>query len=191
MGQKRMEKIVSNQDISTLVIEGANFSEIHIAAKDVPTIHLIATIAGETFENVLLTTKQETSVFKIGLGYTPFFIPDNDKLAAHKVMSIRLDMVVPEGMDLQVLSTSAHVSFEGAFGIVIAQGGDGNYTLLDFEGSGTIITKKGDIKGSVSANVLVVNQLKNQNQHAIINTIQQHLIRVGSKGGNVSISQTK
>ncbi|MGK0385544.1 MAG: hypothetical protein ACI849_000146 [Patiriisocius sp.] len=49
VGQKRMEKIVSTQDILTLAIDGTSFSEIHIIAKDVPTIHLIATIAGETF----------------------------------------------------------------------------------------------------------------------------------------------
>jgi hypothetical protein len=90
-----------------------------------------------------------------------------------------------------LLSSTAHVSFEGVFGTVTAQGGDGNYNLLDFEGTGTINTKKGDIKGSVSAKVLVVNQHKKQNPHAIINAIQQHLITVGSKGGIVSILQTK
>lgn len=186
-----MEKVIDAFAISNIHIDGAHFNEIHIVASNTKTIQLKATVAGETFENVLLKTEQVARTFNIAAGFTPFFKAHDDKLAAHKVLSLRLDVVIPEGMQLDVKADEANIALQGLFKTVNSFLASGNYLLSSFEGSGTISTQNGGIQGTVSSRVLVVAVNQNSNPPKLFNKAEQLILSLRIKGGEIAITQTK
>lgn len=191
LAQKKMEKIVAANNVEKLIIDGTHFSEINIRSQKTQDITMVANVNGETFENVLLKTNLDDGHFSIAAGYTPFFKKHDDKLAAHKVLSLELDIYVPEHIDIDVVAVHTNISFQGIFGIVNTQLATGNCFLDKFQGAGDIVCKKGAVSGTVDSRVLIANMLKKQKPHSIVTKNRHFLLRITSKGGKVSITQTE
>ena len=87
------------------------------------------------------------NVLKITTGKTPDYKPFNDKLSAHKVMAIELEITVPLDLDVSVYSTLAGVDTYGAFGQVHMDLGRGHFNGkgFRFRESATINTISGSI----------------------------------------------
>lgn len=189
--QKKLEKIVDATDIEEIVVHGDGIYNIKIATKKVAEITLKATITGETFENLIITQKRELNKLTFGLAYAPFFVPANDKLAAHKVFSVEIEMVIPENKEVVVMSDLASLSASGIFNHLSVSLKNGNCSIHKFLGKGVFHTLKGHITiealpqvsgEAVSETGKVVNHLRKQLQKDI---------SVQSKHGNIYLYQTE
>jgi len=118
VAQKRISQTYSVNNISELFIDSNEIFKITISATntDIITVHTI--IDGETFASTLLNTTTEDSILKITTGKTPDYIPFNDKLSAHKVIAIELEITIPRDLDLSIYSTLAAVKTKGQLGLV-------------------------------------------------------------------------
>ena len=130
--QKQLMQSYSNPEISGVYINSNEVFEIRLNAQPVSGITVTTLIEGETFESSLLQTVVEDGILKITTGRTPDFIPYNDKLSAHKVLSIVLEITVPEGLDIDIYSTLASVDGKGKFGKVQMNLGRGGCRLEEF-----------------------------------------------------------
>ncbi len=169
LGQKTIQKSYPGEGIGQILIEGSGVFNIKVSARDTPTIMVKSQVNGEGFENILLQLKDKNGTLVLGHNYTPFFEPPNDKLAAHKVLAIEMELVIPLDLNVSILSNLASVEGSGSFKELRIGLDKGMIALIDFSGNAHLSTKEGDIKvealalsigaKATSKNGLVVNQL--------------------------------
>jgi hypothetical protein len=187
MAQKVVEKIVDATSIETLQIAGDGMYTIHVQTVETNEIKIVATIDGEIFKDIILLTNQQEKSFRIAMETSPFYVPLDDKLAAHKVLSFSIELCVPEKLNVAIASTTAHVYLSGAYNTIEVELQQGRCQLDMFEGSGTIQTIVGDVYGSVTKKVQFAT---NQNHKPLIQNDLKTLW-VTSKDGDILLSQTK
>jgi hypothetical protein len=177
-----IEKLVINSNLVFLV---------SIVAEKTDKISIETKIAGEHFENVIVTTSEKNKTLTIGTSYTPFFLPENDKLAAHKIIFIEMKISIPELLEVSVNSTLATVNAEGAYDFFYVALENGNCIVTNFTGNASIRTKQGNIivyatkevSGSaISKNGMVTNRVPSEGRYHII---------AESLEGDISLLQTK
>jgi len=116
--QKRLTQTYDATAIKELYINSNEIFKIKITTREVREITVATIIDGETFASTLLNTTINDGVLKITTGKTPDYIPFNDKLAAHKVLAIELEITIPRGLDVSIYSTLASVDSYGKLGQV-------------------------------------------------------------------------
>jgi len=113
--QKRIEQSFSNSDLTEIVIDSDQVFEIYLSTVPSDQITIASQIDGETYNSSLVKAESDANTLKVTTGRTPDFIPFNDKLSAHKVLSIVLYITIPEGLDVTVRSTLAQVEISGTY----------------------------------------------------------------------------
>lgn len=113
--QKKSEQTFDIQDVRSIVIDSDLIFKITISAQPVTAIQLNTVVDGETYASTLVNAIVVNQNLEISTGRTPDFTPFNDKLSAHKVLSIELDIIIPEYMDVSIRSTLAEVHLEGQY----------------------------------------------------------------------------
>ncbi|WP_162533602.1 hypothetical protein [Dokdonia sp. Dokd-P16] len=148
VAQKRLSQTYDAESVKELYINSNEIFEITITAADTDQITVHTIIDGEIFASTLLNTAIASNVLKITTGKTPDYEPFNDKLSAHKVMAIELEITVPVGLNVSVYSTLAGVGTYGAFGQVHMDLGRGHFKGegFRFRESATINTISGSIE---------------------------------------------
>ena len=114
--QKKSEQTFDVEDLRAIVIDSDLIFKITLSAQPVTSIQLNTLVDGETYASTLVNTKMVDHNLEISTGRTPDFTPFNDKLSAHKVLSIELEMILPENMDIDIRSTLAEVHLGGQYG---------------------------------------------------------------------------
>lgn len=130
--QKRLFKAYDARDTHTVFVESDDIFQIKFTTAQTDNITIYTQIEGETFESTLLHTEIVEGVLKITTGRTPDFAPFNDKLSAHKVLSIVIEIIVPEGLSIDVYSTLASVKAQGDYDQVRVNLGRGGCHLSSF-----------------------------------------------------------
>src|SRR5690606_3407455 len=95
--------------IKTIVIEGNNMFKITVNTAEITEILIALKIEGEHSEQIILLTEQIEDSLKIASTYQPLFNKPDDKLSAHKKISIELTVSIPEGFDVTIKSDIASV----------------------------------------------------------------------------------
>lgn len=132
LAQKKLFKTYDVSDAHTLFIESDAIFQIKLTTTQREQISIYTQIEGETFESTLLHTEIVNGVLKITTGYTPDFVPFNDKLSAHKILSIVLEVSVPEGFTIDVYSALASVEAQGNYNQIRINLGRGGCDLSNF-----------------------------------------------------------
>ena len=149
--QKRIEKTYDAQGIQTLYINSDAIFKITISAKAVDEITIYTIIDGETFESSLLHTNIVDDRLEISTGRTPDYRPFNDKLSAHKVLSIELEIVIPEHINLDIKSTLAAVNLIGVYDKLTVNLGRGGFMGSDIRFRESVINT---ISGNVTLSLI-------------------------------------
>ena len=100
---------------------------------------------GEYANHFILTKKLENNSYYIS-GDIGFTFPDNqDKLSAHKVHAISLDIVIPKYLQTEITSDIANFSIQGDFKSLSTNSQSGNCYLSKVTGQFVIKTINGNI----------------------------------------------
>jgi len=147
LAQKQVSKTYDAHDVSSIAIDSDDIFKIEIQTEKTDKITLTTQIDGESYESTLLNTAIVDHSLHITTGKTPDFIPFNDKLSAHKVLSIVLKISIPEGIDLYINSALAALQIAGSIGNLQCNLGRGGCELTDirFRESINITTISGNI----------------------------------------------
>lgn len=143
--QKQIDETFSALDINEIVIEGDHIFKIHLQTKPLNTIHLITKIEGEYTPEIAVIHKIEDSILYVKSAFRSSFALHNDKLSAHKVISIEIALEIPEDLKVYLKSDIGSAKIRGKYTFITAELSQGNCVLKDFIGSGIINTINGNI----------------------------------------------
>jgi len=143
--QKIIDKSWDIEGIERLEIISNDIFNIVIISNHSSRINVITKIEGEYYENVVLNISEENKTLRLSTGFTPYFQAVNDKLAAHKVISIEMELNISNRLEVFVRSSMTSLSTHGSFKDLQVELGNGNCVLNDFEGDAKLFTRNGDI----------------------------------------------
>ncbi|WP_223032520.1 DUF4097 family beta strand repeat-containing protein [Hanstruepera marina] len=188
--QKIIQEQIDASQITTVSISGDGMFKINISTQKTNVADVTLNIEGENFEQVILQAYRKHDTLFLGSAYQPLFTPPDDKLSAHKKISIELTMVIPEHLAVDTSSDIASVFVNGIYENLIAQLLNGHFNATAFSGNLLVNTLHGNI--DVNTNAAELN-LKSKNgsikQQTINNGINK--ITLHTVNGNISVTKTQ
>jgi len=143
--QKLVKKTIIDDTISFFQVDSSNCFIIDIQTTDTDEIVVEATIDGEYKKDLVLNVEEEGKSVTVSADFQPNFKNPNDKLSAHKVVSIALVIKLPANKNVQVFGTSSTIQTSGLYKKLRITLNDGTVQLNDVKGFVDITTQSGDI----------------------------------------------
>lgn len=143
--QKLIKKSIVNGTISHIQIDAKNCFEIELGTNSGEELVIEAQIEGEYKEDLVLNIVEEGATIKINTDFQPNFINPNDKLSAHKVISIALRILVPEQKNVHVFGTNCNVIASGLYDFLKVSLSDGRCDLINVREAVEVRTQSGHI----------------------------------------------
>jgi hypothetical protein len=185
-----MEKQLDISEIKKIELFADAVFKIKITTSKTKTLTIHTTVEGEYAESVVLDIKRSLSTLTIMPGLTPFFIKKNDKLAAHKVMAIELELIIPENLYVTISSTLASLHCSGYYKYFQAYLESGNCDISTYQGDGFIQTKSGNIIVNSLEDVSVKTYSKSGLISGMTNKAQLYTLEIKTLSGDISILET-
>lgn len=143
--QKVVKKTIVDSAISSFQIDAAYCFEMNIESVKSNVIVVEAIIDGEYKKDLVLNVNEEGATVSISAGFQPNFVNPNDKLSAHKVVSIALNIKLPEHKYVTVFGTSCNVAIEGTYKKIKVTLNDGTCSLVNVCENVDVATQSGTI----------------------------------------------
>lgn len=143
--QKVVKKTIVNPAISFIQVDAGSCFNVEIETTDTDEMTIEADIDGEYRKELLLNVKEEGATVWVSAGFQPNFKNPNDKLSAHKVVSIALKIKLPKYKDVNVFGTSTTVLAKGVYEKLKITLNDGACRLSKVSGLIEVITQSGTI----------------------------------------------
>lgn len=143
--QKQVAKSLYAKDITYLLVDANNAYRVNLSTNNSGTIRVSALSEGEYQSVLALHVDKEGATAKVATGFQPSFQFPNDKLGAHKVISVSLEISLPQGIEVKVYGKSSNVRATGLFRNLEVVLSDGNCSLEDVKGTVKVQTQQGDI----------------------------------------------
>jgi hypothetical protein len=100
---------------------------------------------GEYFRDLNVITTAKNKQIQLSCELAEDFEMPNDKLSAHKVFSVAMDIYIPKRLKVQLEGDETQVHINGNYKKFLAILITGNFTLTNFTSEAKIQTKKGNI----------------------------------------------
>ncbi|MCK0147481.1 hypothetical protein MWU78_17635 [Arenibacter sp. F26102] len=188
--QKMVVKTMEDSNISFIQINAKNCYSVALETVDIPNITVVGTIDGEYLQNLLVNVKQEGTSLLVDTGFQPNFIPPNDKLSTHKVVSISLKISIPKSLNVLLYGTSSNVKVTGEYSGLKISLSDG---ACAFKGEGenvSVSTQSGNIDLiTKNADIIAITKYGQINRDAI--SSGDNHFRLNSVSGNINIRKTE
>lgn len=189
-GQKQMQYRILAEELKGIYIDSDEVFQIRVQASKIQEFKITAEVEGETFESVLVDPKQENDLWRIYIKRSIGFKAFDDKLAAHKVISIVLNIEIPENKELWVRSSLASLWAEGTFKYLNVNLMSGDCNLINYLGDGVINTLRGSIYIETS-NAQVEAISRNGNNETENKSDGKYHLKLKSVDGNIRVSQSQ
>lgn len=183
--QKVVEKSIVDRAVTYFQIDASNCFEITIDTQDTDTVIVAASLEGEYHKDLVLNVQEVGSEVLVNAGFRPNYKTPNDKLSAHKVVSISLKIIVPEHKNVQVFGTSCRVQVNGSYQRLKVTLNDGASYLNQVNGLVEVSTQSGDIiVESAAAEIrskskygkVVENRIPNGDNMYLLNTVTGNIL---------------
>ena len=145
MGQNETYRTMEAKNLERVIVQGDQIFEIEVYAEKRFTIQLRSLLDGEYENDFQISAVERNGTLEIKLRESNFAgIPDN-KRNAHKVVAAKLQLVIPENLQLEVVSDVGYLVAEGEYKAVMADLRSGYFK---FSGSAALLrveTGRGNI----------------------------------------------
>ncbi|UAB85396.1 hypothetical protein INR75_05090 [Zunongwangia sp. SCSIO 43204] len=189
LAQKDTQNILTS-DFTEVIIDADEVFKINVISEKRDNLQYKTHSEGEYFNEIRLKTSLKNGRLLIETQYPEQLVGGFDKLSAHKVFSLELDLYLPEDKILIISSNSASLIVSGKFESFSANLQRGYCNLKAFEGNATINTYKGDIDAEV-----VSGEITAKSRHGEvligIDLYGMHQIKLTSINGDISVRKTK
>lgn len=143
--QKVVKKTLINDAVTAINIDVNNCYKLVLETSESHEMSVEAVIDGEYKKDLLLSVKEEGSSIMISSGFQPNFHNPNDKLSAHKVVSISLKVMLPRHKYVTVFGTSCNITAEGDYKGLDVSLSDGSCELFNVSKRVKVHTQSGGI----------------------------------------------
>ena len=144
--QKKMYENVLADDISLIQVDATNCFIVEVQTGKSNEISIVAEMEGEYSQDLDLEVSTNGATLFVETGFTPNFENPNDKLSAHKVVSISLKLKIPSYKNLEIYGTNTRVELEGGYDKLHVSLSDGTCVLNNIEAEAEIKSQSGNIK---------------------------------------------
>ena len=154
--QKLVKKVIASPDTQHIQIDTKNCYQVNLKTSSSRELLVKASIEGEYLKDLVVKIEEKGKNVMVSTGFLPNFISPNDKLSAHKVISISLDIEIPEYSNVQSFGTNSSITAEGKYKSLQVTLSDGNCILKNVIEKAEVRTQKGNItifakKGNIDA----------------------------------------
>ncbi len=143
--QKIVKKSILNSEIASIALDVTNIFELSIDTSQGDEMVLEASIDGEYSQNLLVNVRESGNTLFVSTGFQPNFKNPNDKLSAHKVISIGLKLLVPQQKKVTISGAGCNVSAKGRYATLKVTLNDGSCHLESISGIAEVATQSGTI----------------------------------------------
>jgi len=143
--QKLVKKIIANSNKQYVKIDSKNCFQVNIKTSSSKELQVKASIEGEYLKNLVVKIEENGSDVIVSTGFLPNFKSPNDKLSAHKVISIALDITIPEYSHVQLYGTNSNILAKGKYKFLSVSLSDGNCILNNVSENVEVKTQSGNI----------------------------------------------
>jgi len=143
--QKIVKKTLVNAKSKSFQIDATNCYEVKLKTSSTKEIVVGATIDGEYQKDLLVSIEEDGSNVLVNTEFQPNFSNPNDKLSAHKIISVALEISLPEYAKANVFGTHANVTVTGSYTTLQVNLSDGNCSLQQVLENTLVKTQKGTI----------------------------------------------
>lgn len=157
IAQRDTKELIDAQNIQTIRIDTDEVFRIRISTTNKPTISIQTHSEGEYYDEIILDTSIRNGEFRLSTRYPEILTGGYDKLSAHKVFSLEIQLEVPIGMEIIINSNLASVIAHGDYKSVYADLKQGYCHLLAFSGSAVVNTYSGDILVETASGMIEAN----------------------------------
>lgn len=188
-GQRILKKSIPQKHGQFVHIAAHNAFELNLSTSDSYYLTAEAVVEGEYQNEVLLNLWEDGRDIFIEADFHPDYKVRNDKLGAHKVLSIGMTVSIPEGHSVNVEGSSAHFKILGTYRQLQVNLQDGRCDLNNVLGEVEVLTGTADIYlttdgGSIDAS----SQYGLVQQDQIPDGYSQYVLK--SKSGKIGISNS-
>lgn len=188
--QKQLQKMVLADAINLIQVNAANCFEVNVNTQYGNQISVEAKIEGEYTKDLDLELSTSGATIFVEANFTPNFERPNDKLSAHKVVSILLNITVPFSKNIQIYGTNARVKVQGKYNDVAIILSDGTCELTNVFGNVNVKTQSGNIVvRSKSAEVEAESHYGEVEFNPIPNGTSKYKLQTVT--GNIELSKTE
>lgn len=181
---------MEGQGVSLIQIDSENCFKVELTTLAEKRIIVESDMDGEYMQNLLLNVLREGNTVWIGAGFQPNFRNPNDKLSAHKVVSISLKIAIPQYLDVSVRGSNSNISATGNYDNFEITLTDGVCTLDKVRGDITVSSQSGNIVLSTSeAEIQASSKYGEVDRELIPHGDNQFTLN--SITGNISIRKTE
>ena len=143
--QSKWEKTIDAPEVHSLSIELGFIQNLMVSTGNSDQYVIKTSSEGEYRDQVMLVSKEVDHWLEIYPQWAPSFIAPNDKLSAHKVRAVNLELIVPRGKTLEIRGEQAVVSVLGEYKEVVLRLGSGRVNLEHSSEESDIRTDSADV----------------------------------------------
>ncbi len=148
-GQKTIHKSFIEEGVDQIFIDAKDSFEVVLQTTDSNSLTIKAEIEGEYSPNQLVNVFTDEHLLTIEPSFNAGFVMPNDKLSAHKVLSVSLVIEIPKQFKVKLVGNSTNAEIHGDYNDLRIELNDGSCTLYQVETKVAVQTIKGSIKAFV------------------------------------------
>ncbi|MCK0161390.1 hypothetical protein [Allomuricauda sp. F6463D] len=189
-GQKLVRKAFIDPRTETIQIDAQYCYRIDLKTTLSSNVQVAASMEGEYAKDLLVSIKESGTTALIKADFQPLFVNPNDKLSAHKVVSIALEISVPEYKNVKVFGTNTNVYVTGKYENLNITLSDGRCSLENVSESVEVTTQKGDIMVMAPSGDILAKSLYGNVQKEFI-PFGHHQFVLKTIEGDIILTKTK
>ncbi len=155
--QRILSKTLVNRHSQHFFIDTQHAFKVGLNTNSKHEISVKALVEGEYENDLVLDLREEGSHIHIGISFLPDHQIKNDKLSAHKVISVSLEISLPAEMSVYLNSVSSIMKIEGLYKLLQVVMQEGQCDLDQVNGVVKITTTSGGISLKTTGGVVSAN----------------------------------
>ena len=188
--QKKVHKVLLGESVTLIQVNAENCYEVILETVGGKAVEVDAQMDGEYSEDLQMNVSEEGNTLVLGAGFQPSFINPNDKLSAHKVVSIALKIKVPAYKNVEVYGKSSRIVAYGDYSRLDVTLSDGTCELHKVSEEVKVRTQSGNIiVYADSANIMAETKYGSYPKNPIPNGHDQY--HLNSVTGNIVLNKTE
>lgn len=190
IAQKHSTHVIEAGDLEKIILSSDEIYKIKLSTHPGTEIRITTDTEGEYYDDINLDVERRSQTLFLNSRFREILQSGYDKLSAHKVFSMEVELEIPEDMEVEVNSNVASVFLTGSYDSVLIQLKTGSCYFEDFEGTAVVNTYEGNILGSARNFTSEANSRHGQvevskNSHGI------HKMVLTSINGDIKLTETK
>ena len=183
-------EVIDVAKIKRISLAGDEIFKLRLTTGPGKAIVITTNTEGEYYNDISLDTELRDETLFLTSRYRNILQNGYDKLSAHKVFSMEVELEIPQDMMVEVNSNLASVYLSGVYEHVLVQLRNGSCYFEDFKGNAVINTFDGNILGTVQG---VSVEANSRNGEVEVSKVLHgnHKMVLTSINGNIKVFETK